>query len=82
MLHGHGFGRSRTPSDGERADELGLLEPHEKVEVLCRDTLADEIVSAIETTAHTGLRGDAKIYVCTAEETVRLATGERNEDAD
>jgi len=82
VLHGQGFGRSRPPSDGERADELGLLQPHEKIEVLCRDTLAEEIVTVIETTAHTGLRGDGKIYVCTAEETVRIATGERDEDAD
>ncbi len=82
VLHAHGFGRTRTPAEGERADELGLLDPHEKVEVLCSDALAEEVVVAIETAARTGLRGDGKIYVCSALETVRIATGERGEDAD
>ena len=82
VLHAQGFGRTRTPSEGERADDLGLLEPHEKIEILCRDALAEEVVAVIETTAHTGLRGDGKIYVYSAEETVRIATGERDEDAE
>ena len=82
VLHAHGFGRSRTPSEGERSDELGLLTPYEKVEILCSDALAERVVNTLESAAHTGLRGDGKIFVCAAEDVVRIATGERGEDAD
>lgn len=57
VIHAHGFGRTRSAAQGERFDELGLLGPHDKVEVLCRDTLEDDVVTAIETAAHTGLAG-------------------------
>ena len=81
VMHTHGFGRTRAPADGERSDELGLLEPHGRVEVLCRDALAGEVVSAIEEAAHTGLRGDGKIFVTAVEDVVRIASGERGEAA-
>ncbi len=81
VLHAHGFGRTRAAAEGERSDELGLLAAHDKVEVLCRDALADDVISAIDRAAHTGLRGDGKIYACDVEEAVRIATGERGEDA-
>ncbi len=81
VMHAHGFGRTRAPANGERSDELGRLAPHGKIEVLCRDALAGEVVSVIEATAHTGLRGDGKIYVFGVEEAVRIATGERGEEA-
>lgn len=81
VMHAHGFGRTRTPAAEERSDDLGLLDAHEKIEVLCRDALAEEVVAAIEGAAHTGLRGDGKIYVFGVDEAVRIATGERGEDA-
>ncbi len=81
VLHAHGFGRSGTSSKGERAEELGLLAPYEKIEILCRDDLAEKVVRTLETAAHTGLRGDGRIYVVQAEDVVRIATGERGEDA-
>lgn len=48
-----------------------------KVEVFCRDELVEEIVAAIEKAAHTGLKGDGKIYVANIEQAVRISTGER-----
>ncbi len=36
-------------------------------------------VSAIEQAAHTGLRGDRKIYVCDVNQAVRISSGERDE---
>jgi nitrogen regulatory protein PII len=41
----------------------------------------EEIVSLIEKTAHTGLRGDGKICVTPVEMAVRISTGERGEIA-
>jgi nitrogen regulatory protein PII len=41
--------------------------PCVKIEILCRDELVEEVVSAIGESAHTGLRGDGKIYVTPVE---------------
>ncbi len=77
-----GFGRSRGRDARHRiVDDLVSYVPNVKIELICRDELVDEIVSIIEKTAHTGLRGDGKIYVSTVEMAVRISTGERGESA-
>ena len=81
-VHVEGFGRSRRP--GERhavSDDLELLAPHVKLEVVCRDELVEAVVAAILVQAQTGLRGDGKIYVSPVEDAIRIATGERGEAA-
>ncbi len=55
--------------------------PGKKLEIYCRDDLADEVIAAIEKAAHTGLVGDGKIYVGNIEQAVRISTGERGEGA-
>ena len=52
-----------------------------KLEIICRDELVDLVVAVIETTAHTGLKGDGKIYVTDIEQAVRISTGERGPEA-
>jgi nitrogen regulatory protein PII len=61
---------------GERRQVEDLVK-HAKIEVVCRDEQVEEIIAAIERAAHTGLRGDGKIYVCTIEQAVSIHTGER-----
>ena len=53
------------------------LVKHAKIEVVCNDELVEEVISTIEKTAHTGLRGDGKIYISTIDEAVSIQTGER-----
>lgn len=55
--------------------------PGVKLEIVCRDALADAVVAAIETAARTGLKGDGKIYVGSIGQAVRISTGERGEGA-
>lgn len=43
--------------------------------------MVDKIVAVIKKTAHTGLRGDGKIYVSSVDEAIRIETGERGEVA-
>ena len=50
-----------------------------KLEVFCCDEAVEDVVSAIEQAAHTGLKGDGKIYVNSIEQAVRISTGERGE---
>ena len=77
-----GFGRSRAKGAENRIVE-NLVEyvPHLKIEIFCRDEHTDKIVSIIQANAHTGLRGDGKIYVVNVEGAVRISTGEAGENA-
>ena len=77
-----GFGRSRAKDAPFRiVNDLVDFIPHVKIEIVCPDALAEEIVSIIEKEAHTGLRGDGKIYVSRIETAIRIETGEHGEDA-
>ncbi len=77
-----GFGRSRAKNAPHRiVEDLVDYIPHAKIEIVCVDKMVDEIVSAIQKTAHTGLRGDGKIYISTIDEVIRIETGEHGEKA-
>lgn len=73
---GYGIGWS-TAKAGEQID----CRPGVKVEIICRDDLVDAVVATIEKAAHTGLKGDGKIYVSSIDQAVRISTGERGEGA-
>lgn len=60
--------------------ELKLL-PKIKIEVVCEDGEAAEIVSLISAAAKTGEIGDGKIFVYGIDEVVRIRTGETGEKA-
>jgi nitrogen regulatory protein PII len=68
-----GFGRGKDSSSGFRpdADPSGYVK-HVKVEVVCKDGLADAVVHAIHRAAHTGLRGDGRIFVSDVEQAGRI----------
>ena len=76
------FGRSRAKGAQDRIIE-NMVEyvPHIKVEIFCKDELAEEITAIIRENAHTGLRGDGKMYVLPVEEAVRISSGEKGEKA-
>ncbi|MGH8503275.1 MAG: P-II family nitrogen regulator [Gammaproteobacteria bacterium] len=77
-----GFGRGRGGDEGRPSPGMiGDFIPNIRIEVFCRDELAERVVGAIEKAAHTGLRGDGKIYVIPVEQAVRISTGERGEAA-
>jgi nitrogen regulatory protein P-II 1 len=78
----HGFGRDRSKHDPIRKPEISLdFAPHIRLEIACHSELVEQVISTIEKTARTGLRGDGKIYVSSLEDAVRFSTGERGEDA-
>ncbi|MFQ5456900.1 MAG: P-II family nitrogen regulator [Myxococcota bacterium] len=79
-----GFGQAWREQDREKhvdEVELELLRNQVKVEIFCRDGLVATIVEMIVESARTGLSGDGKIYVSDVTDAVRIATGERGEDA-
>jgi nitrogen regulatory protein PII len=77
-----GFGRERAKnaSDSITEDLIDYL-PRVRIEIACLDDLVDDVISTIEKNAHTGLRGDGKIYVLNVGEAVRVSSGERGDGA-
>lgn len=49
-----------------------------KLEIMVSDELVESVVQAIQTSAHTGLAGDGRIFVIPIEQTVKIRTGERD----
>jgi nitrogen regulatory protein P-II 1 len=77
-----GFGRSRAKGAPHRiVEDLVDYAPHVKIDIFCRDELTDKVVSIIQENAHTGLRGDGKIYVVDVLTAIRISTGESGEAA-
>jgi nitrogen regulatory protein P-II 1 len=52
-----------------------------KIEVICDDTQAERVISVISTAARTGKVGDGKIFLYNVEDSVRIRTGERGDQA-
>lgn len=80
VLDVKGFGRGRKKSKTPD-DQLIDFVTHLKIEIFCKNKVLDQIVSAIEQAAFTGLRGDGKIYICGVQEAIRISSGERGEAA-
>ncbi len=82
VTKGQGFGRGKAQGMPHRiVDDLVEYVPHVRIEIVCEDDQVEEIVNVIETAAHTGNKGDGKIYVGNVEQAVRIRTGERGTNA-
>src|SRR5256885_6127913 len=77
-----GFGRQKGHTELYRGAEhvIDFL-PKVKIEVVVEDSLADNVVEAIENAARTGRIGDGKIFVFDVEQAIRIRTGDRGADA-
>lgn len=73
-----GFGRGRSH---EGAEDLVGAASRVRVEVVVNDSIADATESAIATAAHTGHRGDGKIYVQPLASARRISTGQTGTEA-
>lgn len=77
-----GFGRQKGHTELYRGAEYVVdFLPKIKLEIVIADIQLDEVVNAIIKSAQTGRIGDGKIFVTHLEDTIRIRTGERGEDA-
>ena len=77
-----GFGRQGGQTEVYRGAEYEIdFVPKARLEVIVTDDIAGQVVSAIESAAHTGEIGDGKIIVVPVEDVVRIRTSERGADA-
>lgn len=74
-VRGFGRGRAKNAPDRVQTDLIDFM-PRIRLEMVCPDSLVEQVVSTIEKNAHTGLRGDGKIYVIEVEQAVRISTAE------
>lgn len=75
-----GFGRGgadRLRSEGTAAEHVHRT----RLELVVSDHLVDEVVEAIRKAAHTGRKGDGKIFVLPVLDAVQIRTGDRGEEA-
>ena len=76
-----GFGKEKLRESHDVRDQLKDFTPTVRLECVVDDTMADPVVEAVMEAAHTGGRGDGKIFVLPVEEAVRIKTRERGAHA-
>jgi len=77
-----GFGRQKGHTEIYRGTEYAIdFVPKVKIEVICSDENLQTVIDTVLQTAQTGQIGDGKIFVTNLEDSIRIRTGERGEDA-
>lgn len=77
-----GCGLQKGRKEYYRGTEVTLnLLPKIKIEIVTKDSTAEEVIKLISEEAKTGEVGDGKIFVYNVEDVVRIRTGERGESA-
>jgi len=77
-----GFGRQKGHAELYRGAEYIVdFLPKIKLEIIVSDELVDDVINAVTKSAQTGRIGDGKIFVTSLEDTIRIRTGERGEEA-
>ena len=82
VLEAKGFGRQKGHTELYRGAEYVVdFLPKVKIEVVVEDSMADQVVEAIQNAAKTGRIGDGKIFISTIDEAIRIRTGETGGEA-
>lgn len=77
-----GYGRQKGHTEIYRGAEYAVsFLPKVKIEVVVPSAGVDRAIEAIVAAAKTGQIGDGKIFVSPVEKTVRIRTGETNDNA-
>ena len=77
-----GFGREKGEDAHHRiVEDLIDYVPKVKIEIVVHDDMVDEVVDTIVDYAHTGNRGDGKIFIYDVREVIRIKTKERGDTA-
>ena len=76
-VRGHGKQKGHTAIYRGKEYNVSLL-PKMQIEVVVSDSLADQTVEAIVTSAKTGEIGDGRVFVVPVEQAYRIRTGEKD----
>lgn len=77
-----GYGRQQGHSELYRGAEYVVdFLPKIKIELVVKDEMVDEVIKVISESAKTSKIGDGKIFVSSIEKSVRIRTGETDNEA-
>jgi len=77
-----GYGRQQGHSELYRGAEYVVdFLPKIKIEIVVSEGFVDKAIAAIMSSAKTGKIGDGKIFVSSIEKTIRIRTGEEDNEA-
>jgi nitrogen regulatory protein P-II 2 len=77
-----GFGRQKGHTELYRGAEYVVdFLPKIKLEVAIDDSMLDQVLEVISSSANTGKIGDGKIFVTSLEQAIRIRTGETGNEA-
>ena len=77
-----GYGRQKGHTEIYRGAEYAVsFLPKIKIEAVVASSAVDKAIEAIQKAAKTGQIGDGKIFVSSIDHSVRIRTGEADEDA-
>ena len=77
-----GYGRQKGHTEIYRGAEYAVsFLPKVKIEVVVSSDSVSKALAAIQAAAKTGQIGDGKIFVSSIENTIRIPTGESDDDA-
>ena len=77
-----GFGSQSGHTEIYRGAEYAVnFVPKIKLEIVVEQSMTDQVVEIIKSSAHTGKIGDGKIFVLDVQQTIRVRTGETGADA-
>jgi nitrogen regulatory protein PII len=82
VVRAEGFGREKVEEPPRsKAEELTDFTETARIEIVAHDVQVNTIIQTITRTAHTGQRGDGKIFVLPVERAARIKTMEEGEVA-
>jgi nitrogen regulatory protein P-II 1 len=82
VLEARGHGRQKGHTEVYRGREYTVdLIPKVKLEMVVADSLVDQAVQAISSTARTGKIGDGKIFLSRIDDAVRIRNDDRGDRA-
>jgi len=77
-----GYGRQQGHSELYRGAEYVVdFLPKIKIELVVKDDMVDEVIKVVSESAKTGKIGDGKIFVSNIEKSIRIRTGETDDEA-
>ena len=81
VVEGRGFGREKLEDALNTREELTDFTQKVQIETVVPSGLVESVIEALIEGAHTGERGDGRVFVLPVEQAVRIKTKERGEMA-
>ena len=76
-VRGHGQQKGHTAIYRGKEYNVSLL-PKMQIEVVVNDSVVEDVIKAIVTSARTGEIGDGRVFVLPVEQTYKIRTGEKD----